>query len=381
MLVIDANGSPGDIGRTRGTAARDLIAASLRITCGFDLGQATCAGRLDDIRRRLAVRMPHVLEEADGLAEGAGISGDEAFALSISIDLCNRLPGYCSLLALPSGDGVLLAKNQDTLAEMAALQVVERVRPDEGLAHLNFTLAGAMWTDGGVNAAGLALVCASLTPERTNPDGLPDGIVLRELLRVCSTVEQAAEYLKETPPMSLGENILVADASGQARWIQSMPHGFATSEGLPLVACNRPADARLLTQMAPDDPISANSEAREARLALQLTSAPRSDPLALARSLLQSVFQTGEADLWTVANVFVRPESRTLGTVIYGDWTDATQAPPVEWLELDACLTSPVAQPRLLDAAIGGFTLQRPESPGRQAGSGSDGGRRRSSRR
>jgi isopenicillin-N N-acyltransferase like protein len=336
VLVIDAGGSPRDIGRMRGSAARAQIPLSLQITCGFDLEEATCASRLEHVRRRLAFAMPHVLEEADGLAEGAGISGDEALALSVSIDLCNRLPGYCSLLALSSGAGVLLAKNQDTRAEMAPLQVVERVRPDEGLAYLNFTLAGAMWTDGGVNAAGLALVCSSLTPERTNPDGLPDGVVIREVLRVCSTVGQAADYLKKTPPMSLGENILVADASGQARRIQSMPHGFSSSEGLPLVACNHPADPRLVTQMAPYDPISANSHAREARLTSELSSAPQSDPMLLARSLLRSVFQSGDDALWTVANVFVRPESGSLGTAIYEDWKDAGEHVPVEWVELDA---------------------------------------------
>ena len=156
--------------------------------------------------------MPHILEEAEGLAAGANIASDQALALSISIDLCNRLPGYCSALALPSEEGVLLAKNLDSLPEMAPLQVLERIGPDDGLAYLNFTLAGAMWTDGGVNEAGLGLVCASLTPATTNPAGLPDGIVIREVLRLCSTVDEATGFLAGHPPMSLGENIIVADA-------------------------------------------------------------------------------------------------------------------------------------------------------------------------
>lgn len=335
MLVIDACGAPGEIGRMRGAAAADLIPTTLRLTCGFDLGEATCAARLDDVRRRLEARMPRIVEEADGLAAGAGISADEALALSVSIDLCNRLPGYCSLVALAAGDGVLLAKNQDTLPEMAPLQVVERIRPDQGLAYLNFTLAGAMWTDGGVNTAGLALVCGSLTPARTNPEGQPDGIVIRELLRVCATVEEATEFLRANPPMSLGENILVADAAGAARRIESMPHGFASTGGVPLVACNHPADPRLVTQMAPDDPISANSHAREGRLSSGVSSGPESDPVAQARSLLRSVFQNGDANLWTVANVLVRPETRTLGAAIYADWTEVPEPAPLEWLELD----------------------------------------------
>jgi hypothetical protein len=58
----------------------------------------------------------------------------------------------------------------------------------------------------------------------------------------------------------------VADAQGRAVRIQAMPLGIATVAGLPLVACNHPADPGLVAQMAPDDPIAANSRAREARL-------------------------------------------------------------------------------------------------------------------
>ncbi len=337
MLVLEATGSPGDVGRMRGAAARELIAQALRVTCNFDLEEDSCAARLHDVRRRLEVRMPHILEEAEGLAAGANIASDQALALSISIDLCNRLPGYCSALALPSEEGVLLAKNLDSLPEMAPLQVLERIGPDDGLAYLNFTLAGAMWTDGGVNEAGLGLVCASLTPATTNPAGLPDGIVIREVLRLCATVDEATGFLAGHPPMSLGENIIVADAQGRAVRIQALPLGTATVAGLPLVACNHPADPGLVAQMAPDDPIAANSRAREARLVGGLPADAVSDPLGLARSLLRSVFQTGDANLWTIASIFVRPDRRALGSAVFSDWPEppAFRDPvPIEWLEL-----------------------------------------------
>jgi hypothetical protein len=87
--------------------------------------------------------------------------------------------------------------------------------------------------------------------------------------------------------------------------------------------------------MSPDDPISANSHAREDRLTAGVSSGPGSDPVAQARSLLRSVFQTGDADLWTVANVLVRPETRTLGAAIYADWTEVPESAPLEWVGLD----------------------------------------------
>ena len=99
--------------------------------------------------------MPHILEEAEGLAAGAKIAIDQALALSISIDLCNRLPGYC-YRARPSVRGGCAPRQEPGLSSGdGALQVLERIGPDDGLAYLNFTLAGAMWTDGGVNEAGL----------------------------------------------------------------------------------------------------------------------------------------------------------------------------------------------------------------------------------
>jgi isopenicillin-N N-acyltransferase-like protein len=334
VLVIEASGSPGDVGRMRGAAAADQVKAALELTCSFDLEGAPYAERLADVRQRLEVLMPHIVEEAAGLAAGAGITEDQALALSISIDLCNRLPGYCSLLALSDGDGVLLAKNQDTLAEMAPLQVVERIRPDEGLPYLNFTMTGAMWTDGGVNSAGLGLVCSSLQPAETNPDGLPDGIVIREVLRTCSSVDEASAYLASTRPMSLGENILVTDSKRRALRIESMPHGFATAEGLPMLVCNHPSDPRLAAQMDPDDPIAANSRRREALLTSGMPAPPGSDPADVALSLLESVLQTGDANLWTVASILVRPASMQLGSVEPQAMRDGSANAAIQWSEL-----------------------------------------------
>jgi isopenicillin-N N-acyltransferase-like protein len=334
MRVLDAVGSPAEIGYAIGVAAPELVHEAVARICRFDLPAGELGARLGSLERLLARELPHVLEEADGLAEGAGVARQDALALSVCSDLSGRLPAWCSLVAVEGEEGILVGKNLDTPAEMAPIQVVERMAPDGALRFAHVTTAGAMWTDGGVNEAGLALVNASLAPAATNPEGLPDGILVRELLARCSDVDEAVALATSRRVRTLGENVLVADAGGRTAVVEMLPAGNAVREGEPAAACNHVLSEELRAAMSREDPLRENSERRFERLREVRRTGGRwtlTDLVPLLEDPVKGIRQDGSAGIWTVATFALSPGERRM-------WVSEQGGEQTELVEVETSL-------------------------------------------
>jgi isopenicillin-N N-acyltransferase-like protein len=326
MRILEAGGAAYELGRAIGEQADDLVRNAVDLICRFELPQAEVAAHLRGVERRLAETFPETLEEARGVADGAGVGADEVLALSVCSDLSGKLPAWCSLVAVPGAGGTLVGKNLDTTPEMAALQVIERLRPAGKLAFVHVTTAGAMWTDGGVNSAGLALVNASLAAGEADPMGVPDGILARELLARCATVADAVELAGHFSARTLGENMLVADAGGGIAVIEKLPGGQAVREGPTAAACNHVLSSELAEGMAADDPVKDNSRRRFSRLerAIGVARAWRRDDVhALLSDPEGGVFQQGDSGLHTIASLVLVPAERRA-------WIGPSGAAPAE---------------------------------------------------
>ena len=83
--------------------AGDLVRSAVDLICRFDLPEAEVVAHLRGVERRLAETFPETLDEARGIADGAGVGADEALALSVCSDLSGKLPAWCSLVAVPGG--------------------------------------------------------------------------------------------------------------------------------------------------------------------------------------------------------------------------------------------------------------------------------------
>ena len=334
MRVLDAEGSPAEIGYAIGSAAADLVHEAISRICRFDLPAGELSARLGALELLLARELPHVLEEADGLAEGAGVSRQDALALSVCSDLSGRLPAWCSLVAVEGEEGILVGKNLDTPEEMAPIQVVERMAPDGALRFAHVTTAGAMWTDGGVNEAGLALVNASLAPAGANPEGLPDGILVRELLARCADVQEAVALATSRRVRTLGENVLLADAGGRTAVVEMLPAGNAVREGEPAAACNHVLSEKLHAAMSREDPLRENSERRFERLR-EASRAGRRWTITELVSLLEDpgkgIRQDGSAGIWTVATFVLSPSERRM-------WVSEQGGEQAELVEVETSL-------------------------------------------
>jgi isopenicillin-N N-acyltransferase-like protein len=313
MRLLEAQGTPYELGVAIGSQAGDLVRNAVDLICRFELPAGQVGAQLRAVERRLAETFPEALEEARGVADGAGIAVDDALALSVCSDLSGKLPAWCSLLAVPGPDGTLVGKNLDTTPEMAALQVVERLEPAGRLAYVHVTTAGAMWTDGGVNAAGLALVNASLAADLADPQGVPDGILARELLARCTTVADAVALAGRFSMRTLGENMLVADAGGRTAVIEKLPGAQAVREGKAVAACNHVLSRELAEGMAAEDPVAENSRRRYALLDRAVEAARtwrRQDVHALLSDPEGGVFQKGDSGLHTIASLVLAPAER-----------------------------------------------------------------------
>ena len=313
MRLLEARGAPYELGRAIGSQAGDLVHDAIDLICRFELPADEVAAHLQAVERRLGATFPDTLEEAHGIADGAGVAAADALALSVCSDLSGKLPSWCSLVAVPGPDGTLVGKNLDTTPAMLALQVVERLEPAGRLAFVHVTTAGAMWTDGGVNAAGLALVNASLAASRADPQGVPDGILARELLARCATVSDAVELAGRFSTRTLGENMLVADADGRIAVIEKLPGGQAVREGQAVAACNHVISRELAESMSVDDPIADNSRRRFEQLDRAVQTArgwKRHDVHALLSDPGGGVFQEGDSGLHTIASLVLAPAER-----------------------------------------------------------------------
>jgi NAD(P)-dependent dehydrogenase (short-subunit alcohol dehydrogenase family)/predicted choloylglycine hydrolase len=327
--VLDAAGTPRELGLAVGRQAGPLVRSAVDAIASFELPAEEVERRLAAIEARLQETWPHVLEEIAGLAEGAEVDTRRALALSVASDVDGRLPGWCSLVAVPGEDGLLVGKNLDAHRGSGPRQVVERMRPEGGLAFLHLTTAGALWTEGGVNEAGLALVNASLAASRPDAEGLPDGILARELLTRCEDVPEAIDFAGRFGMRTLGENVLVADADGRTAVLSMLPGGHAVAQGVAAAACNHVLEPDLEELMDARDPIRANSLRRYGHLAGAVRNGDRwtlEQVGALLGDDEAGICQHGDAGLYTEATIVAAPLERRLwvsaGPACRGSFTE-----------------------------------------------------------
>jgi isopenicillin-N N-acyltransferase like protein len=170
---------------------------------------------------------PDLLEEIEGIAEGAGRAFEDIFLLNARSEILfnpNVLAQECTAIAaLPevttSGD-MLLAQNWDWYNEVLNCQVILRVGPREGMpALLTFTEAGQL-AKIGLNSAGIGLVVNNLTSDQPRP-GVPWIFLTRRILE-SSYLAQALGYVLNTG-RAHSINFLIGHADGEAVNLETSP--------------------------------------------------------------------------------------------------------------------------------------------------------------
>jgi isopenicillin-N N-acyltransferase-like protein len=173
----------------------------------------------------VAAWRPALVEELEGVAEGAGQRPEVIAALNARTELLAAQE--CSLLArTESPEGPWLAQNWDWYADAAERCVLWSAATPGG-TYRTMTEAG-MLAKLGLSGNGVAVglnILAHARDRRSRP-GTPVHLLLREILATCSTVEDAADVLADAEP-SASSAITVVDAGAGGAVFEVSPAGIA----------------------------------------------------------------------------------------------------------------------------------------------------------
>ena len=171
-------------------------------------------------RAALDRHMPELLPIYDQLVAIAG-GGDRA-ARFLSTWCPPRYLGGCSLAAMSDGTDVRLLRNYDLapdLNEGLLLRSEWSGRPVMGMVEFLWGLSD------GINDAGLSVALAYGGRSETG-EGFGVTTILRYVLEVCDTVEEALIVLDRVPS-HMAYNLVLADASGATASVELAPGGGA----------------------------------------------------------------------------------------------------------------------------------------------------------
>lgn len=207
--VIELQGSHREIGWQHGCAQRKRIQAFLddrlaRINAVMPqpTSLAALAPTLQAYRRVIGGVMPQMIEEVDGLAEGAQISADAALLLQLRREITgySRIAagGDCTTLTAAPGAEPLLAQTIDLNGAMASELSLLRITHSAGARRVlmvSFTgLVGYL----GMNDRGLAIGLNLLLAANWRP-GIPGYMAIRYLLDQADSVDHALALLRPLP--------------------------------------------------------------------------------------------------------------------------------------------------------------------------------------
>lgn len=231
LPLIEVAGTAYDMGYQHGAQAAGLVGRYL-------LWIEKLAGRPRDVLCQEALAFlpvlkslsPALVSEIEGLAQGAGLSFEEALLCQVRGEVGQMSEGGCTAFALTrsaTADGQLLAgQNQDLEPEYAELTIMLRVKPNDGRpAALMFTFAGQLGY-AGMNEHGLTHFHNSLYNFR-RATGVPRQ-PLKRLLLERRTVAECLDFLKGQQVSSAG-NLLLSD-TGQLADVELRPEGNALWE-------------------------------------------------------------------------------------------------------------------------------------------------------
>ncbi|MGQ9631913.1 MAG: C45 family autoproteolytic acyltransferase/hydrolase [bacterium] len=223
MNIVRTEGAPRDVGFAHGkliagmTGKLEEIAGRiLEEPPGVSRDEALAVSRR--LGRCLEESAPEIIEEFNGLVEGAKWDRDEAllyqmlpYVIRLRVDSCTALFARGDITR--DGEPILL-KNKDYWTIFEPYQVVNICRCDDGYHYISFGILGWVGCDQGINEAGLTSILTWCgTPNRGW--GIQSHILNKLLLKRARNSEEAISLLRGIERTGMC-NYLMTDPSGKA---------------------------------------------------------------------------------------------------------------------------------------------------------------------
>lgn len=237
--LIEVSGSAYQMGYQHGAQAADLVQKYL-------LWIERLTGKPRNLLNQNAMAFlpmmeglsPAFVEEVRGLADGAGISFEEAMLCQARAEAARVNEGGCTAFALTgsaTADGRPLAgQNQDLEPEYADVAILLHVKPPCGRPRaVIFTFAGQLGYSG-MNQYGLAHFANALYDFQWRP-GTPHYPLKRVMLEQ-RNVEACVKLLQRHRTCSAA-NVVICDGEGQIGDVEIRPEGIAPFEDAHADCC------------------------------------------------------------------------------------------------------------------------------------------------
>ncbi|MBS1888643.1 MAG: peptidase C45 [Actinobacteria bacterium] len=230
-LVATASRRPGERGREFGRARAELVGASWagyleHFEAGGLCGREEVEAWGAEALAAVAAWAPHLAEEIEGIADGAGLGAAQVAALNARTEILakvarrRRLPGRgeCTVMVAveSEADGPLGAQTWDWHDEFATTWLVWGLEEESGMRVQTLTEAGVL-AKLGVNSAGIAVLLNVLHHEddASVALGVPIHALLRRILGESETIFDALRLLGSFAPAASSAVTLVAAEGGE----------------------------------------------------------------------------------------------------------------------------------------------------------------------
>ncbi|MFT4231585.1 MAG: C45 family autoproteolytic acyltransferase/hydrolase [Leucobacter sp.] len=347
-LHIDVSGAtPRELGLSRGSALRATLAAAYaRYAELFRvLGVDEAAEREGAERVLAALRRwrPELIEEFEGIAEGAGVELAHVVALNARTEIIalGGLPSSeCSTLTARIGGHRIGVQTWDWHIELDPFWHTHTVT-GPGLRYTGLTEQGIV-SKIGVNEAGLALHFNILGHREDGPDGVPMHVLSGIVLAECRTIDEAIALIREAP-IGSSSAFTMLDAH-RAVSVEMSPAGvFVIEEVAGSVQRTNHFQHEAPLAQQKSEIYEPDSSARLELVRARLAEGPPGATDELVRVLLteegeppltcRADLSKGYGERWaTLATVVTDPDARTI-RILDGMPTDAETG---EWRVLTA---------------------------------------------
>ena len=228
--VVEVSGNAYEMGYQHGAQTTDLVQRYLllieRLT---QMSRDALCRQAMTFLPMMEALSPTFVEEVRGLADGAGLSFEEAVLCQARAEAGRVAEGGCTAFALTgqaTRNGQPLAgQNQDLEPEYADVAIILRVKPTDGRPRaIIFTFAGQLGYCG-MNELGLTHFANALYDFQWQP-GLPHYPLKRVMLEQ-QNVAQCIDLLAQHRACSAA-NVVLADGQGRIADVEVRPEGIVS---------------------------------------------------------------------------------------------------------------------------------------------------------
>jgi isopenicillin-N N-acyltransferase-like protein len=208
LETFRGKGDHRSLGRGMGLAFRDTIHRILGEMKVEEKLTPRSEPRVRAMEERVGRAYPHLLDEIQGIAEGAGLE----YVQVLAYNFLTSVNWACTNVAFRDGEnGPVVGKTNDIGKDRAYYHVMADLEFPSGTRILHFTWPGTVWSNAGINSHGIAQAGASVSTESVDGHGLESNLLQRVILEGSTCLEEAVEIGTGYPAKNHSANITLAD--------------------------------------------------------------------------------------------------------------------------------------------------------------------------